>query len=155
METAISVINYNPTTKSDIAHFTHKLVGEVKSGLVNPLELRIKITAIQKCLDDVKAGISEYVMEEVKQEEQTFEKFGAKVEKAELGTKYIYDNCNDPVHKMLMKEKSELDQQIKDREMFLKCIKGSTDYINEDTGEITKIYPPQKQSTSGIKVTLK
>ena len=34
----MSVVNYNPTTKEQIAAFTDKIVGEVESGAINALD---------------------------------------------------------------------------------------------------------------------
>ena len=87
--------------------------------------------------------------------EKTFELFGNKIEKAELGVKYDFSNCGDPVL-------SELDSQIKDltrlkkeREDMIKHIHGSLHVTVEETGEMVEIFAPLKTSTSGIKVFLK
>lgn len=152
----MSVVNYNPTTKEQIAAFTDKIVGEVESGAINALELHIKLTAIENCFKQVKERIAEAVMEEVNvYSEKSFEMFGAKVEKAELGVKYDFTLCNDPKYVSYKTEQEKIEKDIKEREKFLKGIPKSIELTNEETGEITTVYPPVKSSKSGIKVILK
>ena len=154
--TAMAVINYNPTTKEQIDTFTDKLVGEVSNGSASALEVHLKLTALEKCFKSVKDRINSMTMDEVNlHPEKTFELFGNKIEKAELGVKYDFSNCGDPVL-------SELDSQIKDltrlkkeREDMIKHIHGSLHVTVEETGEMVEIFAPLKTSTSGIKVFLK
>ena len=156
METAMSVVNYNPTTKEQIATFTDKIVGEVESGAISALELHVKLTAIESCFKQIKERIAESVMNEANvYTEKSFELFGAKVEKAELGTKYDFTLCNDPKYHDYKAEQEKIDKEIKEREKFLKAIPGSIELTDETTGEVVTVYPPTKSSKSGIKVTLK
>jgi len=157
METAISVINYNPTTKQDIAHFTDKLVGEVESGAVSALEVHVKLTALEKCFKQVKDRVNALTMDEVNlHPEKTFDVFGNKVEKSELGISYDFSNCGDPIYIEINRQIDELKVKLKERESLLKSIThGSLHVAMEDTGEMVELFAPVRKSTSGIKVTLK
>jgi len=156
MESAYSVINYNPTTKEQAETFAKKLTDEVMQGDVNPLELHVKLTAMQKAFDAVKKNIAQYTLDEAgKHGAKSFEINGAKIEISELGTKYDFLPCGDSQWEMMDAEIKALDDRKKEREKFLKTLTKSMTIVNELTGEIETINPPHKSSTTGIKVTLK
>lgn len=154
-QSAMSVINYNPTTKEEITNFVDKICNEVENGSVNALELYIKMKAIESCFEQIQARIRESIMNEVDgYAEKEFELWGAKVSKAETGTKYDYSVSNDPVYSNLSDSKKELDFKIKEREKFLKTLPATgMEIVNED--ELVKVFPPIKSSSTFIKVSLK
>jgi hypothetical protein len=79
---------------------------------------------------------------------------GTRIELAEVGTKYDYTFCEDEIHNELIIRRASLDEQIKEREAFLKTLPASgIDVINED-GVVSRIYPPSKHSTSSVKCTI-
>lgn len=82
-------------------------------------------------------------------------KYGTKFELAETGTEYDYTACKDAEWDGLNKQSIALKLKMKEREKFLKTIgdKGLTT-VNEDTSEVTKLFPPIKTSTSSYKQTL-
>ncbi|HKR03496.1 MAG TPA: hypothetical protein VJY62_02590 [Bacteroidia bacterium] len=156
MESAYSVINYNPTTKEQAEKFALKLISEVKSGEVNPLELHVKLTAMQKAMDQVKKEIGALTLQEAeKHGAKMFEAYSSKIEIYELGTKYDFSNCNDPEWVEAKQKEDEAAEKRKERETLLRSVKGSLEIVIPGTGEIAKVYPPTKSSTTGIKVTLK
>lgn len=80
---------------------------------------------------------------------------GAKFELAETGTKYDYSQCNDPELAELDAELESLKEKIKAKQDFLKTVPAKgLDILNEESGEVTKVYPPSKSSTSSFKVSL-
>lgn len=154
METAISVINLTPTTKEQAETFATKLIDEVMRGDVNPLELHVKMNAMQKSLDIVKKAIADQVLSEAsKYGAKKFETMGAEIAICELGTKYNFENCGDSEWEKINNEINELQEKKKERENFLKTITPSVKVADANTGEM--INPPIKSSTTGIKVTLK
>lgn len=156
METAYSVINYNPTTKEQAEVFANKLTEEVLQGEVNPLELHVKMSAMQKAFDAVKKNIASLVLEEAqKYGEKSFEAMNAKIEIQELGVKYDFSGCGDYEWEMLDAREKATSDAKKEREKFLKSLTKSMTIVNEGTGEIEMVRPPVKSSTTGIKVTLK
>jgi hypothetical protein len=79
---------------------------------------------------------------------------GTRIELAEVGTKYDYTFCEDEIHNELIIRKASLDEQIKEREAFLKTLPAAgIEVINED-GVVCRIYPPSKHSTSSVKCTI-
>jgi ATP-dependent protease HslVU (ClpYQ) peptidase subunit len=75
--------------------------------------------------------------------------FGVKLIKSK-SAKYYYDNCNDPKLNELLERQAATLKEIKDRQTFLKGIKGSEDIVTSD-GEIVKLFPPLKKITDVIK----
>ena len=79
---------------------------------------------------------------------------GTKLELAEVGIKYDYSNCQDAIWNELQNSLESIQALIKNRETFLKAVPNhGLDIINED-GEVLKIYPPSKSSTSSVKCTI-
>jgi len=72
---------------------------------------------------------------------------GTKLELAEVGVKYDYVFCEDDIYNELIVKQMALDEQIKERQKFLKTIPvEGLDIVTED-GEMKRIYPPSKSST--------
>jgi hypothetical protein len=84
---------------------------------------------------------------------QVVTSYGTKVELAEVGTKYDYTNCGDAKLIELTQQMELLENEIKERQMWLKSIPASgIDILIED--EVCRVYPPSKSSTSSIKTTI-
>jgi hypothetical protein len=99
---------------------------------------------------------SDYVREEISKNGKQLETNSAKLELAETGIKYSFDNCGDPIYQQLEQQLQSIEADLKDRKEFLKTVPASgLSIINEQTGEVSTIYPPSKQSTSTYKITLK
>lgn len=157
METmnAYSVITLNPSTKVECADFAQRLIEEIESGTVNPLEAAVRINAISKTLEVVRKAVNESILKEARTYgEKSFNAFSAEITLAPVKTDYNYDNCNDPVLKSLQSEVDELNQKVKERQQFLKNIPKSLNIATED-GEQVTVYPPIKIQTDGIKISLK
>lgn len=77
------------------------------------------------------------------------------ITKAEVGAKYDYCNCNDPIWNDLDKKEQEIKKEKKDREKFLKAIKGREMIVDPDTGEMVEVFAPVKTSTTSLKFSFK
>lgn len=99
---------------------------------------------------------TDYVRDEISKNGKQLETNSAKIELAETGIKYNFDNCGDVIYEQLSQQLESIEQQLKDRKEFLKTVPASgLPILNEQTGELTTIYPPSKSSTSTYKITLK
>ena len=155
METAVEQFRNLPTTKEQIKSFVPMFINELENGVTNPLKVAVDFSAFEKLIKEIKdhPKYKELVRKEAENEgsgEKIFDRFGAKIELAETGTKYDYSDTNDSELFDLYEKKAELDQKIKDRETFLKSIKGEV-YGSDGV----QLFPPIKSSTSSIKITLK
>lgn len=79
---------------------------------------------------------------------------GTKLELAEVGVKYDYVFCEDDIYNELIVKQMALDEQIKERQKFLKSIPVDGIEIITQDGEMKRIYPPSKSSTSSVKTTI-
>lgn len=154
MTTTLDIINISPSTKDEAELFAQKLTEEVEAGAENPLRLTVKLNAMGKAIETVKKNILEYALNEAeKYEGKKFDAYGAEVSISELGTKYSFEGCNDPVWNEANEQMKKWEEKKKEREKFLKTITTSMDVIIE--GEALTLNAPIKTSTTGLKITLK
>lgn len=78
-----------------------------------------------------------------------------KIEQSPTKTEYDYSVCKDEVYNQLVAELDKLKLTVKEREEFLKAIKVKLTVVDEDTGEVSTIYAPNKIQSEGLKVTIK
>lgn len=144
------------TSKGERQEFAQVVVNNAKEGLINPLKLHLQV----KCLEDLIKQITsnpdykELTLDEAYKYGKTFEQYNAKFEIKEMGVKYDYGACNDPIMNDLLVQQAELEERIKERQKFLKAIpaKGLETLIED---EVITLYPPAKSSTTTISVNLK
>jgi AAA15 family ATPase/GTPase len=154
METAVSSLSVLPNSKEEVNNFSRKLEEELSMGLINPLDLKVYQKSIEKVFQNIKDVYDECVREESEKHGKMFEYKGLKIELAENGTKYDYSYCKDPVLAKLEHDFEKAQQALKDRQTFLKGIKGKINVVDEDSGDVIEIFPPLKSSKSGIKCEL-
>ena len=79
---------------------------------------------------------------------------GTRIELAEVGVKYDYVFCEDDILNDMMIQREALDERIKERQEFLKRLPSEGIDIISEHGEMKRIYPPSKSSTSSVKCTI-
>jgi hypothetical protein len=144
------------TSKTERQEFAQAVINNAKEGILNPLKLHLQV----KCLEDLIKQITsnpsyrELTLDEAYKYGKSFEHYNAKFEIKEMGVKYDYSVCQDPVYNSLKNKLSILEDEIKAREKYLKAILPSgVETLLED--EIVTLYPPSKTSTTTISVNLK
>lgn len=157
MESIISISEYSGLKKAELKEMAEQAVISVlENG--NPLEVAESLSAMEEFIKNVRADkrFTEYVREEAgKHGKQYTSRSGAKIELAETGTRYDFSVCEDFELQALEIELTGIEEKIKGRKEFLKTVPSSGLLVtNEETGEIYKVYPPSKSSTSSFKVTL-
>lgn len=154
-DTATSVLSLMPSTASQVAKFAKQLIESVRDGRTNPLELIVQLHALTKVYEEVKDEIMDNVMNEAdKFPDKVIERYGARIEKAEVGVKYNYSSSRDTEWERLDSEIQMLEERKRYRETFLKALKEPITTLNKDTGEVEEIRPPVKTSKTGIKIYL-
>ena len=78
---------------------------------------------------------------------------GATFDVKEAGIKYDFSKCEDVIWNDIDKKMQMLTERKKEREAFLKSLKERFTYVDESTGEIITLYPPQKKSTTTYAIT--
>ena len=133
---ATSVITLMPENKEQIELFISKVKLSVLSGDINPLELDVRLKAIEETIYGIRKDkeVKSEIIKEASKYGKSFDYKNAKITISERGT---YDYSND------MKW-VELNKKIKERELYLKSIpeEGTVDI---DSGEVM-YRPPQKYS---------
>lgn len=123
------------------------------SGEINPLEAWRNMTAFAKAIDDIKKDqqVKDYALLELSKYGKETQLYGCKMEQKETGVKYDYSECGDDELIRLIHRRSEIDEQIKERQNMLKGIKPTTSLLDENTGQVFKA--PIRTSTTTIQVT--
>lgn len=143
------------TTKSERQDFAQSVVNGLKEGLSDPLKVHLQV----KCMEDLIKQITSHpdykdlTLDEAAKYGKSFEHYNAKFEIKEMGVKYDYSNCGDPIYNRLAEELAELEKKVKDRQAFLKAVQPGTELLIKD--EVIVLYPPVKTSTTSITVNLK
>lgn len=143
------------TTKAERQDFAQSVVNGLKEGLSDPLKVHLQV----KCMEDLIKQITsnpdykDLTLDEAAKYGKSFEHYNAKFEIKEMGVKYDYSNCGDPIYNRLAEELAELEKKVKDRQTFLKAVQPGTELLIED--EVIILYPPVKTSTTSITVNLK
>lgn len=141
-------------TKESIKEQSVALLNDLDEGHIYPLQLAAQL----KFVEDVIANVKEELRQRVVSEKDKYGKddmtyHGAKFDIKEAGVKYDYSQCDDVIWNDLKQQLDALTEQIKEREAFLKALKERFTYIDESTGEIVTLYPPQRKSTTTYSIT--
>lgn len=161
---ATQVIALFETTKEQRLSIAQSIIDKLESGEINPLKMHVKLKKMSATIDlllDKKAGgetakkYNEYLMDAAQQYGKNFEVHNAKFETKEAGVKYDYSQCNDERIIRLNAELEALNIKIKEREAYLKALPSvGVDVLDSDSGEVVRLYPPSKSSTTTIAVKL-
>lgn len=152
----ISLLHLNPSSAQQISFFAASVVNEVKNGTESPLRVLIQLRAMEKASKQILEGIKDNILtESEKYPGQSWEMWGNRIEKAELGVKYDYSHCGDTLYERLQSDFDAAKSRLEARCDFLKALSEPITIIDELTGEVVKVMPPQRTSTSGLRVTIK
>lgn len=141
-------------TKESIKEQSLALLKDLDEGHFSPLHLAAQL----KFVEDVITNIKEEVRQRVIAEQDKYGKgdmtyYGARFDIKEAGVKYDFTECNDDIWNDIYQQMEALNEKRKEREAFLKTLKERFTYIDESTGEIVTIYPPQRKSTTTYAIT--
>lgn len=140
--------------KETIKETSLALLNDIDEGHMHPLQVAAQFKFVEDVISNVKEELRQRVIaEQDKYGKQAMTYHGATFEIKEAGIKYDYSHCNDVIWDDLKKQMDALNEQIKEREAFLKTLKERFTYIDESTGEIVTLYPPQKKSTTTYAIT--
>ncbi len=155
-DTPSSVLQLLNADKSALEKFANSIIQDVKEGRENPLQIKILIKKYEYVLNEIKENIKVNVnTETAKYGDKEFEYGGAKCHYTPVNTEYDFSVCGDSLRQKLFIDSVEANYKLKERETFLKSLTDTITIINEETGEMETISPPQKKQSYGLKVTLK
>lgn len=152
---AQELISVPVNRKEQIESAAATVIEQINNGLVNPLLTLANIKSWEKVFEKIKEDvIVNALRESEKYPEKEILEYGVKFEKMEAGVSYDYKACNHPAYERLCNQIEELNVKKKQIETMLRAIDGQVTIVDE-SGEVVDIYPPNKKSTTTIKVTIK
>lgn len=141
-------------TKDSIKEQSLALLNDLDEGHIAPLQLAAQLKFVEDIITNVKEELRQRVIkEQSKYGKERMTYHGAEFDIREAGVKYDYSHCNDTIWDDLKQQLNDLNDKMKEREAFLKTLKERLTYVDESTGEIVTIYPPQKKSTTTYAIT--
>ena len=155
MNLSVTNLSLFETSKSERQNFAEQITNNLLEGLADPLKVHLQV----KCMEDLIKQITsnsvykDLLVTEAAKFGKSFEHHNAKFEIKETGVKYDYESCGDPLLKDLEDELALLESKIKERQSFLKSIKGTIEILIGD--ELITLYPPVKTSTTSVTINLK
>lgn len=153
-----AVLSLLETTKEQRQTFVSGVIHALKEGGADPLKIHLQVKNTEDLVKQI-TGSEEYkslCLDEAQKYGRSFERYNAKFEVKEVGIKYDYAVCSDPVLSDLQTQADTINAKLKSRQDWLKKapIEGVT-IVDESSGETIKVYPPAKSSTTSVTVTLK
>lgn len=137
-----------PFTKETQKSTAAALVAKITDGDTDPISMFTTIKAMNDCLSQFlkDQAVVEATIGAVEKYGRTGATFnGANLCIAEVGVRFDFSACQDTIWDELAK--------IKEREKFLRGITTPQTIVNEETGEVKKIYGPARTSSTTVKVT--
>jgi len=153
MESTLSTISVLPSNKEQVALFARNLKNEILANDKNPLPILVQLQAIKKVIEDVLTDeeIDYHFLKEflLYDKDEKVVVNGAELRQSEVGVKYAYPDCGDPVWNDLNKKIEELTAKKKEREKMLQNIPYDKGIVDPDSGVfITR--PPKSSKTKVI-----
>lgn len=133
--------------------FAHDMGALVKEGHVDPIQVRVLISAWEKAFKSLKTAIEPETEREAAKHGKAFDFMGAKCEWVPTYT--AYDYSNDVTWNNFRVKVEEATAKQKEREAFLKTVKEPFQQLDPDTGELITVTPPVKSQREGLKITIK
>ena len=143
-------------TKTDIRTISNNMVADILNN-GNIIESADALNKMETLIKEIKSTPEwiDYLREEVaKRGASVITPSGTRIELAEVGVKYDFSKCGDEQINDLFAEQERIESLIKERQTFLKTIPVSGLDIVTINGELVRIYPPSRSSTSSIKTTI-
>lgn len=156
MNLSVTNLSLFETSKVERQSFAEAVTHNLLEGLADPLKVHLQV----KCMEDIIKQITsnhiyrDLIVTEASKYGKTFEHHNAKFEIKEAGVKYNYENCGDPILQSLEQKFEAIENELKERQKFLKAIPESGMEILVDD-ELIKVYPPSKTSTTSVTINLK
>lgn len=121
-----------------IKDFAMDLVDKFTDGFNSPTEGLIFAKKLAEAAELIKENLQAPAISEMRLGKgEKYIGHNVTINEQMVGVRYSFKECGDPVW-------NELNEKIKNREAFLKTIKGSKEELIEETGEVVTIYEPVK-----------
>ena len=149
-------IKTSPITKASQTLWAEQIIRPLLDGEIEPIDFIVRLKGLKNTLDEAEKNerVKDIIVRQLYRENNQASCNGVKITLKEGGVKYDYSGCGDSVYADLQAQKQELDRQIKEREAFLKAVPDmGMDIVNEDTGEIHRVYKPVRMASETYSIT--
>lgn len=124
--------------KDGIRDFAMGVVDSYNDGFKSPTAGLIMAKKLTDAAELIKENLQDACINEMRLGKgEKYTGHNVTINEQMVGVRYSFKECGDPVW-------NELNEKIKNRESFLKTIKGSKTELIEETGEVVTIYEPVK-----------
>jgi len=141
-------------TKETIREKADLMMNLIDEGHVSAMDVALRLKYFEDLSSAVKERFRRYVLDDLSKyaKGERIVRYNALFTVKEAGVKYDYSACGDPVWDSLNGELERIKGLMKDREKFLKSIKGSMTIVNEETGEVATVREPLRTSTETYQI---
>lgn len=154
-----SILSLFETSKAERQTFCLDIISRLEDGQADPLKIHLQIKSAEDMIKQLNENTvyKSFLLDAAqKYGSKSFDFGNAKFEIKEVGAKYDFSKCGDPVLAALEAKAAEIGEKLKARQAFLKTVPlAGLSIIIEETGEGVTVYPPSKSSTTAVAVTLK
>ena len=151
-------INYTELlalSKKEAAQLAREQAAEIaESGIQDPLKVFIETKKVVEYYSELNKGLAKPAQEEAaKYGKQGAEMWGAKATLVATPSRYDYSNCNDSELAVLEQNLTTAKKALEARQKFLQALPDSgTTVVDEESGDVVKIYPPARIQGETLKV---
>lgn len=166
--TVLSVLSLFDTTKEQRLNFAEQVLENIENGTAEALKVSLFFKKMQDIINvlnekdskknknaDLAKRFTNLLLDEASKHGKQFSYNNAEFEIKEMGVKYNYSKCNDPVLKELELTVSYWNDRLKERQDFLKKLPSEPFNFVDDNGEVHELYKPIKTSTTTLQTKLK
>jgi hypothetical protein len=163
MNELITLNGISPS-KASADEIRKEIAQKVEEGELDPIKINASIKFFEKIFngDDKKNNglthlIKDKVVSEIQKAPERTDYYGFKVKITEAGVKYLFENCGHPKLAELYEKQEELKKEIKEIEDLLKKIPTGKHItiVDEESGDMVKVFAPVRMSTTTPKFLLK
>jgi len=147
-------VNKIPASKEEQSVLSSAMISSVLEGEIDPIKAVVQAKSLVETLTLFlkDKGVNDLVLREVEKYGKQTSK-GATISIKEVGSKWDYSECGDPIYNRLSAQKAEIEEKLKEREVLLKATKEPRTEVDEETGEVYTVNPPSKSSTTSYAIT--
>lgn len=147
-------VNKIPASKEEQAVLSSAIISSVLEGEIDPIKAVIQAKSLVESLTLFlkDKGVNDLVLREIEKYGKQTSKDGATISIKEVGSKWDYSECGDPIYNRLSAQKAEIEEKLKEREALLKATKEQRTEVDEETGEVYTVNPPSKSSTTSYSI---
>lgn len=156
LQQGISFEHLIDAKKSNIANAVTAITSEIEAGNYDSLKGLILAVKGKALFTDLEAALRPLANNSYLDKiEKGYSLHDVSVDQAATKTEYDYSVCNCNEWKLLSELAVNSKKALKEREDFLKALKKPLTTVDEETGEVTTINPPNKLQSEGLKLTIK